>query len=170
MDPRPKADPIAVRAIRRAAGVIFVCIGVVVCVLQTWDNLSVASRSLVLGACLLAVMGAAVVFKHAVGSNVVPLAADSRVPSGPSPSIRITGVRNPDALEHWFDDCLQDIAYVVATSQDAADLAVDESFDMQKRDDREFVTKQVEEALAGCREDQARIEVLSRNLRNGGQA
>ena len=94
---------------------------------------------------------------------------DQALPLPPAPSrerpregvaIRLTGLKNPDSVEHWFDACMVDIAYVVSTDRDSAEIRLDERVRVATRQDRDVVNGLIQTALANCREDEAKVEFL----------
>jgi hypothetical protein len=63
-------------------------------------------------------------------------------------------------VEHWFDACMVDIAYVVSTDRDSAEIRLDERVRVATRQDRDVVNGLIQTALANCREDEAKVEFL----------
>jgi hypothetical protein len=53
-----------------------------------------------------------------------------------------------------------DIAYVVSTDRDSAEIRLDERVRVATRQDRDVVNGLIQTALANCREDEAKVEFL----------
>ena len=75
------------------------------------------------------------------------------------PTVRLSGIKHPAALEEYFASTMVDTAYVHRIEGDKVDLLLD-STDVRVPDEREWMTAILKLSLEECGEDQAQIQFL----------
>jgi hypothetical protein len=75
--------------------------------------------------------------------------------------IRLTGVKDAQAVDSFFASSLVDVAYVQTVSGDTVEVTVDESINLSNADDRQWIKELLVRSLAECGEPQARVEVVT---------
>ncbi len=77
-----------------------------------------------------------------------------------SPSVRLTGLKCPAAVDRYFASSLVDVAYIASMGDSTVDVFL-EGVDVRKREDRNWITSILRQALSDCGEPNASIEFLS---------
>ena len=75
--------------------------------------------------------------------------------------VRLVGLKNPSEVDAEFARSMVDVACVVSTTDDSADVDVEVEVDLKNVEDRDWLTEIFQPLLRQCGETNARIEFLA---------